>query len=295
MKNNEWRIINHKNTPIAFYLLPQINLFANLIQYFDISIFLLTYFSIPLIRYSIFMIQDSHLQFDTRGLEKFSLVEWPGKMAAIIFTGGCNFRCPFCHNPELVNGLDKTPFYPWGEIEKFLDRKKDWIDAIMITGGEPTIHQDLPLILKKIKERGYLAGLATNGSNPEMLEKIIKDNIVDRICLDIKSCPQKYHLATGQKEFDFTPVKKSVDSVIKSSIPHELRLTLVPGITAQEDILSIGEFIKGAKKIVLQQFRPQRTLDKSYQSKVPYCKDEILAMGKELEKYVKEVNLDFIE
>lgn len=241
------------------------------------------------------MIHDSSLQFDTRGLEKFSLVEWPGKMAAIIFTGGCNFRCPFCHNPELITDLGKTPVYPWKEIEKFLDRKKDWIDAIMVTGGEPTIHSDLPEALKKIKEKGYLAGIATNGSNPEMLERIIRENIVDRICLDIKGCPQKYHLATGQKEFDFTPVKKSIDSVINSPITHELRLTLVPGITAQEDIPAIGEFVKGAKKIVLQQFRPQKTLDKSYQSKVPYCKDDILAMGKELEKYVEEVDTSFVD
>jgi pyruvate formate lyase activating enzyme len=243
------------------------------------------------------MLHNSPLQFDTRGLEKFSLVEWPGKMAAIIFTGGCNFRCPFCHNPELIdiNHENVPPAYPWEEIDKFLEKKKGWIDAIMITGGEPTIHPDLPKVLKKIKEKGFSVGVATNGGNPEMLSDIIKNKLVDRICLDIKGSPNKYPLAIGKNDYDIAPIKKSVDSVINGSVPYELRITIVPGITEKEDILEIGEFIKGAKKIVLQQFRPLKTLDKSYQSKVPYCKDEIIEMAKELEKYVEEVNLDFIE
>lgn len=216
-------------------------------------------------------------------------------MAAIIFTGGCNFRCPFCHNPELITGLDETPVYPWKEIDKFLDKKKGWIDAIMITGGEPTINPDLPQVLKKIRDKGYLVGVATNGGNPEMLDKIVNEKLVDRICLDIKSSPSKYHLATGNDNYDIAPLKKSVDSIINGEIPYELRMTLVPGITVKEDISEIGEFVKGAKKIVLQQFRPIKTLDKNYQKRVPYCKDEIIEMAKELEKYVEEVNLDFID
>jgi len=220
-------------------------------------------------------------------------------MTAIVFTGGCNFRCPFCHNPELITGLDKTPVYPWEEIEKFLNKKRGWIDAIMITGGEPTIHPDLPQVLKKIKEKGYSVGVATNASNPEMLEKIINDKVVDRVCLDIKSSPKKYPIASGlagTQHSEYLPeIKKSLDSVVRNKIPHELRMTIVPGLIEKEDIPEIGELIKGAKKIVLQQFRPMKTLDKSYQSKVPYGRDEIVEMGKGLEKYVEEVNLDFID
>ncbi|MFH1182764.1 MAG: anaerobic ribonucleoside-triphosphate reductase activating protein [Candidatus Moraniibacteriota bacterium] len=281
------------------------------------------------------MIQDSNLQFDTRGLEKFSLVEWPGKMTAIIFTGGCNFRCPFCHNPELVTDLDKTPIYPWEEIDKFLDKKKGWIDAIMITGGEPTIHPDLLKILKIIKDKGYLTGIATNGSNPEMIKELIDEALVNKICMDIKSSIENYPIACGQPimlsswplsrdpEKDFkilsgssgrrSPtstlpendkksgghlielIKNSIEIIKNSGIEYEFKLTVVPDIVTKEDIPKIGEMIKGAKKIVLQQFRPLKTLDKSYQSKVPHCRDEIIEMAKELEKYVEEVNLDFID
>jgi len=251
---------------------------------------------------------SNNLQFDTRGLEKFSLVEWTGKITAIIFTGGCNFRCPFCHNPELVTELENTPAYPWLEIEKFLTKKIGWIDAIMITGGEPTIQADLPKILKIIKDKGYLTGIATNGSNPEILQKIIERKLVDRICMDVKSSLDKYTIACaapilsssgeadGKKENEIIEkVKKSIGLIKNSSVEYEFKLTLVPGIVEKEDIPQIGKLIKGAKKITLQQFRPLKTLDKSYRSKVPYGKEEIIRIGKELEKYVKEVNLDFIE
>ena len=237
---------------------------------------------------------NNESQFDARGLEKFSLVEWPGKITAIIFTGGCNFRCPFCHNPELVTDLDKTPVYPWKEIEKFLDKKIGWVDAIMITGGEPTIHADLPKILKIIKDKGYLTGVATNGSNPEMLRKIIEEKLVDRVCMDVKSSLENYPEACGAKN-NSEKISESIEIIKNSGIEYEFKLTVVPGIVTKEDIPKIGEMIKGAKKIYLQQFRPFKTLDKSYQNKVPYDKDEIVSMAKELEKYIDEVNLEFIE
>jgi pyruvate formate lyase activating enzyme len=237
------------------------------------------------------------LQFDVRGLEKFSLVEWPGKIAAIIFTGGCNFRCPFCHNPELVTNLGKIPIYPWEEIEKFLNGKVGWIDAVMITGGEPTIHAGLPGILKIIKSKEFLTGIATNGSNPEVLRKIIDEGLVNRLCMDIKSSLNKYATACGLNNLAdrINDIKKSIEILKNSNIEYEFKLTVVPGIVDKEDIPGIGELVKGAKKITLQQFRPQKTLDKSYQKRVPYCREEIEGMAKELEKYVEEVNLEFIE
>jgi len=258
--------------------------------------------------------ESAGLRFDARGLEKFSLVEWPGKITAIIFAGGCNFRCPFCHNPELVTNLEKTPVYPWTEIEKFLDRKKGWVDAIMITGGEPTIQTGLPKVLEIIKGAGYLSGIATNGSNPEMLEKIVKAKLTDRICMDIKSSPNKYekvcgiaeranpavtHLSEPLKQSPekdvLGKIRKSIKIIINSNVEYEFKLTIVPEIVEKEDIPEIGKLVKGAKKISLQQFRPLKTLDKSYQNKVPYCKDEIEIMARELERYVKKVNSDFIE
>lgn len=278
------------NLPYCYHKLI---LFANYI-FFDILILLLTYSSTLLIHHPQFMIQDSNLQFDTRGLEKFSLVEWPGKITAIIFTGGCNFRCPFCHNPELVTDLDETPIYPWPEIEKFLNKKIGWIDAIMITGGEPTIHSSLPKILKLIKKKSYLTGIATNGSHPEMLRKIIEEKLIDRICMDVKSSLENYPVACGSK-INVETISESIKIIKNSGIEYEFKLTLVPGIITKKDISKIGELVKGAKKISLQQFRPLKTLDKNYQDKVPYGKDDIVEFGKMLENNVGEVNLDFIE
>lgn len=244
------------------------------------------------------MIHTKNLQFDARGLEKFSLVEWPGKICAIIFTAGCNFRCPFCHNPELVTGLANTPAYPWEEIEKFLDKKIGWIDAVEITGGEPTLQPDLPKVCKILKNKGFMVSVATNGTNPEMLEKLIPEKLVDRVQMDIKNSLDKYGIATGDaidKEPLNEAIKKSVEILKNSPIEYGFRTTIVPDLIKIEDMEGLGELIKGAKKISLQQFRPLRTLDKSYQSKVPYCKEEIIAMGKKLEKYVEEVNLEFID
>jgi len=247
---------------------------------------------------------EEKLLIDFRGLEKFSLIEWPGKISAILFTGGCNFRCPFCHNPELVNiaetqnfvsGHETPPPFPWSEIEKFLDKKKGWIDAVMITGGEPTLHKDLPKVLEIIKSKGYLVGLETNGTNPEMLRNIIKNNTLDRICMDIKSSPQKYSLVSGGKNLDFKKIKESIGLLKSSGIIYEFRTTVSPEIVDKSDIEEIGELIKGAKFFALQQFRPIKTLDLSYKDKRPLPKQEIEEMAKIMEKYVEKVDLEFIE
>ncbi len=240
---------------------------------------------------------------DLRGLEKFSLVEWPGKISAIIFTGGCNFRCPFCHNPELVQ-IDNSkesinpPVYPWSEIEKFLNRKVGWVDAVMITGGEPTIHSDLPKLLLAVKNKGFLVGLATNGTNPEMLKKLMEEKLLDRICMDVKSSLARYSLVVGltkegseKKNFDSLEekIQRSLELIKNSGLDYDFKLTLVPGLVNPEDIPAIGEMIKGAKKLTVQQFRPLRTLDKSYENKVPYTLDEMKKIVEVLRKYVNKV------
>jgi len=232
---------------------------------------------------------------DIRGFQKFSLVEWPGKMSAIIFTGGCNFRCPFCHNPELVIELDQVPTYPWQEIEDFLNKKVGWIDAIIITGGEPTIHPELPQVFEKIKNKGYLTGIATNGTNPEMLKELIEKKLLDKIAMDIKSSPEKYDLATGRENVDFEKIKESISLIKKSGIAYDFKITLAPDVVKKEDMVNIGNLIRGAGKVTLQQFRPLKTLDKNWMNKVPYAVDEIKEMKEILEGYVDMVSLEFIE
>lgn len=232
---------------------------------------------------------------DIYGLQKFSLVEWPGKMSAIIFTGGCNFRCPFCHNPELVSDLEKVPIYPLKEVEDFLNKKMGWIDAIIVTGGEPTIHKDLPELFLKIKEKNYLSGIATNGTNPEMLKELIEKKLLDKIAMDIKSSESKYALATGRSDLDFKKIKESIQIIKDSNLFYDFKLTLAPEIVTKEDLEDIGKNIEGAEKLTLQQFRPLKTLDKTWQNKLPYSLEQIKEMKEILEKYVKKVSLEFIE
>jgi len=235
------------------------------------------------------------MKFDVKGLEKLSLVEWSGKMTAIIFTGGCNFACPFCHNPELIKNLSKIPSFPWEEIEKFLKKKKGWIDTIMITGGEPTLQPDLPKACKIIKKHGYLVGIATNGTNPDMIEKLSKEKLVDRICMDVKNSEEKYEKTVGNMEVNMEKIKKSIENIKRGGIFYEFRTTVVPGLIEEKDIEKIGKLVKGAELFSIQQFRPIKTLDKKYEKITPYSKERLLKMGKILEKYVNKVNLDFVD
>jgi len=230
-----------------------------------------------------------------KGLEKLSLVEWPGKTTSIMFLGGCNFRCPFCHNPQLIHELDKIPTFPWEEIEKFLKRKKGWVDAIMITGGEPTIDKNLPKLCKYIKDKGFLVGLETNGTNPKMIKKLLDENLLDRICMDVKNTEEKYSKTVGNVKVNLDDIKESIDNIKKSSIFYEFRTTIVPGLIDENDIEEIGKLIEGAKIFSIQQFRPITTMDKDYQKKIPYSKKRLEKMAKLINKYVKKVNIDFID
>ncbi len=232
------------------------------------------------------------------GLEKFSLVEWPGKISGVVFTGGCNFRCPFCHNPELIDlqlaEKNRIKPFPWPEIEDFLKEKKSWLDAIIVTGGEPTLHENLPDFFRLIKEMGYLTALETNGSNPEMLKRIIEENLADRIQMDIKSSLTNYGRAIGLKEPPLKKIERSIKLLMKSNLEYEFRTTVVPGLVGEEDITKIGEMIAGAEKIVLQQFRPIKTFDKKYQKALPYTQVDLEKMSEKLKKFVKKIEINGI-
>lgn len=229
------------------------------------------------------------------GLEKFSLVEWPGKISGIVFTGGCNFRCPFCHNPELIDlssaEKDRIKPFSWREIEAFLEEKKGWLDAIIVTGGEPTLHANLPDFFRLIKEGGYLAALETNGSNPEMIEQLLREKLLDRIQMDIKSSLVSYGAATGLENPPLEKIKRSAELLIGSGLEYEFRTTVVPGLVSEADIERMDDLISGAEKIVLQQFRPMKTFDKKYQEALPYTQEDLQKMGEKLKKFVKKVEV----
>lgn len=209
-----------------------------------------------------------------KGLQPLSLVDYPGKVAATIFLFGCNFKCCYCHNPELVNKTEaeKVKTYKEEEILDFLKERKGFIDAVCITGGEPTLNKDIPKFIKKIKNLGYPVKLDTNGTNPNMLKDLIEKKLVDYTAMDIKAPLERYKEITNS-EVEINNIKESIE-IIKKFKNHEFRTTVSPDIK-EEDILTIANLIKNAKAFYLQEFKAQKCLDKSYEKKQSLKKENL--------------------
>jgi pyruvate formate lyase activating enzyme len=221
------------------------------------------------------------------GLEKFSLNDYPGQTAAVIFTRGCNFRCRYCHNPELVLPEKYDVEIPLAEIYSFLESRRGQLDAVCITGGEPTQHSDLAEMIKKIKEMGFLVKLDTNGSRPKILEEIIKKGNIDYIAMDIKAPFEDYKKITGVA-VDVEKLKKSVSLIINSGLPHEFRTTVVKSLTSFDDLRKIVENIKGADNYFLQKFVPAPKLnDQAFATATSYSDEELNSLASEFSLLVK--------
>ncbi|MDW8033763.1 MAG: anaerobic ribonucleoside-triphosphate reductase activating protein [Nitrososphaerota archaeon] len=207
-----------------------------------------------------------------KGLQKLTLIDYPGKIACTFFTFGCNFRCPYCHNPELVVD-DGTPPIPEEAIFLFLEERKSFLDGVCITGGEPTLHNDLPDFIRKLKNLGYSVKLDTNGTNPKMLKQLIEEKLVDYIAMDVKAPLEKYEAVVRVK----TNIENIVESIeiVKVFREHEFRTTVVPELLSREDIMTIVNQLKGARRFFIQQFKPSKTLDKKFLEKQAYFTDEI--------------------
>ncbi len=209
------------------------------------------------------------------GLQKLTLIDYPGKVAATVFTAGCNFFCPFCHNPDLVLPR-KSEQYPFLSEEQFfwwLEKNLGLLDGVCISGGEPTIHKDLPDFIKEIKSLGFAVKLDTNGSNPEMLEYLIKNNLIDYAAMDIKAPINKYS-KFYRLAIDAAAIKKSVN-LIRQMADYEFRTTVIPDFHKKRDFTEIGEWLMGSNKYVLQQFRSGKTLDPSFADVKPYSDEEL--------------------
>ena len=217
------------------------------------------------------------------GLQKISLIDYPAKVASVLFTPGCNLRCPFCHNWRIA--VDpKPPFLQEAAVLEILEHRKKYVDAIVVTGGEPTMHKELPRFLIKLKERGFSVKLDTNGFYPDVLEECLGS--VDYVAMDVKTCPEKYKLlgAEGTTEF-----MRTVEILKTGKVPFEFRTTAVPEIVTAEDVPCIGELVKGAKTHAFQQFVPHDTLDKRFETVKPYAPENISVFGKTMKKYVENV------
>ncbi len=217
------------------------------------------------------------------GLQKITLADYPGKIAAIVFTQGCNFRCGYCHNPELVNpDLFIKPISE-KEILSFLKKRRGQLDAVVITGGEPFLQKNLRGFLKKVKKMGYLIKIDTNGTFPKELKKIIEEKLVDYLAMDVKAPLGKYK-NTVNSEIDVEKIKKSIDLVTNSGLNYEFRTTVVKSQLKKEDLLKIGELIKPKSLYVLQKFIASKTLNPDFLNEDSYSDEEMEEIKDEIKK-----------
>ncbi|MGZ3577650.1 MAG: anaerobic ribonucleoside-triphosphate reductase activating protein [Syntrophales bacterium] len=224
------------------------------------------------------------------GLQKVSLIEYPGKIGAIAFTQGCNFRCPYCHNPELVDPDLYRECLSEEGVLSFLQKRKGKLDALTITGGEPTIQVDLLDFIKCVKNIGYLIKLDTNGSCPEVLERLIGGRLVDYIAMDIKGPLHKYRTVTRSK-IDEDKIRQSIEIIMKSGMPYEFRTTVPKRLLDVDDLLEMGMLLKNAGCYILQQFIPTRTLDRQFMKCEAYSQEEMESFRDKLKKDVPVVRL----
>lgn len=195
------------------------------------------------------------------GIQKLTLLDYPGVVACTVFTAGCNFRCPFCHNAMLVlpEQIDDECLTD-DEVFGFLKKRRGVLDGVAVTGGEPLLHADMPEFLARVKELGYKIKLDTNGSNPELLSEIVKNKLVDRVAMDIKNAPEEYARTIGLKSFDIAPVERSKEMLLRGDIDYEFRTTVVKGIHTKESLIGAAKWIEGAKEYYLHQFKDSGNL-----------------------------------
>lgn len=193
------------------------------------------------------------------GLQKLTLLDYPGKMACTVFTGGCNFRCPFCHNRSLVFLNENDSEISVSDILEYLETRKKVLDGVCITGGEPLLHKGIFDFIRKVKELGLLVKLDTNGSNCEALKRLVEEGLVDYVAMDIKGCPEKYAETIGLENYDIAEVARSKDYLLQEHVDYEFRTTVVAQFHEVADFEKIGRWIEGAKNYYLQNFEDHGT------------------------------------
>lgn len=228
------------------------------------------------------------MSFKLAGLQKTTFIDYPEKIACIVFTQGCNFRCGYCHNPELFE--NKEPVLSVPAFFEFLNKRKGKLDGVVITGGEPTLHgKDLIEFIKEVKSFGFLVKLDTNGTHPDVLQELLNENLLDYIAMDVKAPLAKYKTIT-QTDIDTKIIKKSIDMIMKSGVDYEFRTTIVKSQLSVEDLRQIGELIQGAKRYYMQKFLATKILDETLMSEESYTDEEFKNLRTILEEYV-----DFVD
>lgn len=188
------------------------------------------------------------------GMQKMTLLDYPGYVACTLFTGGCNFRCPFCHNALLVLDLDENYTIPEEEVLAFLKKRQGLLDGVCVTGGEPLINKDIGDFLSRVKELGFKIKLDTNGTNPALLKELVSQNLVDYVAVDIKNSPEKYAETVGLKSFDMSTINETVNFLMTGCVDYEFRTTVTKQFHTEKSMEEAARFIRGAKRYFLQNF-----------------------------------------
>ena len=208
------------------------------------------------------------------GLQKTSVIDYPGKVSCVLFCAGCNFRCPYCHNPDLIS-VANPPFMTVDQFFEFITQRKDFLDGVVVTGGEPTMDDNILPLCRGIKEKGLAVKLDTNGSRPAMLEKLLDAGVVDYIAMDIKTRPGNYAVLAG-KNFDTDRIRSSIKTIKHAGLPYEFRTTCVRPFVDEDVIHKIADLVAGAPLYVLQKCRTQRVLSPEFfADKEPFTNGEL--------------------
>ena len=223
------------------------------------------------------------------GFAKTSLLDWDGKVAAVVYLPGCNFRCPFCHNRELVLSPEEMPEVPWEAVEEYVKDNLEFLEGVVVSGGEPTIHRDLPDLLGKLKALGTKVKLDTNGSNPDMLRDLIRSGSTDYVAMDLKApLDEKYSTLTGV-DAPLDRIRRSIDLLMSSGIEYEFRTTMVPVLLKSGDYEKMAAYVGTARKFALQFFSPRNTLDPNLSVIDPLPEEETKQIAERCKRYVQKV------
>ncbi|CEP66383.1 Aldolase-type TIM barrel [Moorella glycerini] len=218
-------------------------------------------------------------------------MDFPGEVCTTVFYGGCNFRCPWCHNADLVLRPFTLPEISPEEVLNLLSRRRSWVQAVCITGGEPSLAPGLEEFIRSLKSCGFKVKLDTNGTHPGILARLLTDGLLDYVAMDVKAPPEKYNLLAGTK-VDLESVRESIAFIKNSRIAYEFRTTVVPGLLLEQDLLAIGRLLRGARRYVLQQYQPAGTLlDADFQALRPYPGATLQSMAQKLHSFIHKVDI----
>lgn len=229
------------------------------------------------------------MEFPIKGFLETSFVDWPGKIASVLFLPRCNFRCPYCHNYELVIDPDRFPTIPLHHVMETLRNYRGWIDGVCITGGEPTLLPELPELIERIRQEQMLVKLDTNGSRPRVLENLINARLVGYVAMDVKAPldRESYERCSGVAA-NLDDIQESIKLIKASGLPYEFRVTVPPTFLNNEDLMRMAHQLSGAKKLTLQQFSPVHTLDPSCRKLVPYPEMQLQVMQEGVNRILEQ-------